>query len=121
IKTVVHATLIALTLVLSTAPLAGTAALTIDYPAEGSLFPPDIAPPTFLWRDTSKATAWRIEISFASGGPPMRLASSGPRLQLGEIDPDCVSSSNEPPKVDPRQRAWKPDPATWAMIKSRSR
>ncbi len=96
-------------------------ALTIDYPAERSLFPPDIAPPTFLWHDTTSATAWRIEISFASGAPPIRLTSNGPRPTLGEIDPDCVSTSNEPPKVDPTQRSWKPSPATWETIKRHSK
>ena len=35
-KSVVRATLIALTLVLSAVPFAGTPGLTIDYPAEGA-------------------------------------------------------------------------------------
>src|ERR1035437_2145397 len=29
------------------------AAITVDYPEEGSIFPPEITPPTFLWRDPS--------------------------------------------------------------------
>src|ERR1019366_8021330 len=29
------------------------AAITVDYPSEGSIFPPEITPPTFLWRDPS--------------------------------------------------------------------
>jgi hypothetical protein len=56
-KAVVRFTLIALTLVLAAVPFAITPGLTIDYPAEGALFPPDIASPTLLWRDASKATA----------------------------------------------------------------
>ena len=28
-------------------------AITVDYPSEGSIFPPEITPPTFLWRDPS--------------------------------------------------------------------
>jgi hypothetical protein len=35
----------------SGAKLAG---VTIDYPLEGSVFPPDFAPPTILWHDGSK-------------------------------------------------------------------
>jgi hypothetical protein len=120
-KAVIRATLIALTLVLSAVSLAVTLGLIVDYPAEGALFPPDIAPPTFLWRDTTKATAWRIEVSFASGDPSLRLTSSGPRLRLGDIDKDCLSTTNELPKVDPRQRAWKPGAAAWELIKSRSK
>ena len=120
-KTVVRFTLIiALTAVLAAVPFAITPGLTIDYPADGALFPPDIAPPTLLWRDTSKATAWRIEISFASG-PPLRLSSSGPRLRLGDIDQDCVSTTNELPKADPQQRAWKPNAAAWELIKRQSK
>ena len=44
------------------------ASITIDYPLEDSVFPPEITPPTFIWRDAAKsATHWRIEISFADG------------------------------------------------------
>ena len=42
--------------------------VTIDYPEEGSIFPPEIAAPTFLWRDAAdKARAWLIEVTFADG------------------------------------------------------
>lgn len=44
-------------------------------------------------------------------------------MQLGPIDPDCVSDSNSPPKLNPQQAAswtWKPDPATWAAIQAHS-
>lgn len=119
-RPVVRTTLLALALALSAAPLAGTPGLTIDYPLEGSLFPPDIAPPTFLWHDTTRATAWRIDITFPSGDPPIRLTTQGPRPRVGEIDPDCVSTSNEPPTVDPRQHTWKPAATTWALITHRS-
>ena len=33
------------------AAVAQLSPITIDYPAEKSIFPPDIAAPTFLWRD----------------------------------------------------------------------
>ncbi len=98
------------------AALAGTPPLTIEYPAEGSLFPPDFASPTFVWRDASPAAAWRIDIAFASGAAPLRFITNGPRLRPGEIDPDCVSTSNQPPPFDSRQRSWKPGPATWAAM-----
>src|SRR5450759_2001197 len=46
-------------------PGAGSlAAITVDYPEEGTLFPPEITPPTFLWRDSSGTAAmWRIRIA----------------------------------------------------------
>jgi hypothetical protein len=38
----------------------------VDYPEEGSVFPPEIAAPTFLWRDAAEnARAWLIEVTFA--------------------------------------------------------
>ena len=102
--------------------LAGTRGrITIDYPEEGSIFPPEIAPPTFVWRDpTADATIWRIEISFADGTAPLRTVSSGPRMQTGEIDPDCVSETNKPPQLTAEQAAahtWSPDPSLWESIK----
>ena len=44
--------------------------ITVDYPSQGSLFPPDIIAPLFQWRDTAeKATIWRIEVRFAEDAP----------------------------------------------------
>ena len=43
-------------------------------------------------------------------------------MHLGAIDPDCVSETNEPPKLTPQQAAswtWTPDAATWERIQSR--
>jgi len=33
--------------------------ISIDYPQDGSIFPPGITPPTFLWRDAA-ANSWQI-------------------------------------------------------------
>ena len=42
------------------------ALITIDYPAEKSIFPPEITPPTFLWRDPIESnTTWQIDVTFA--------------------------------------------------------
>ena len=77
----------------------GPRRIVIDYPEDGSLFPPEIAPPAFLWRDAQKnAAAWRIDVSLADGSPPIRTAAPGRHLQIGRIDPDCVSPTNELPK-----------------------
>jgi tetratricopeptide (TPR) repeat protein len=98
------------------------APITIDYPSEGSIFPPDLAPPTFLWRDAeASATHWRIKVEFAGGAGNLELNSGGERLQIGELDPRCVGAV--PPTLTPEQavaHTWKPDPGTWADIKSRS-
>jgi tetratricopeptide (TPR) repeat protein len=97
--------------------------ITIDYPSEGAVFPPDFAPPTFLWRDDSRAYRWVIEVTFGDGRPPVRIPASGEPLRLGEIDPRCVSPTNQPRKITPEQaadRTWRPEAAAWEAIKRNS-
>jgi tetratricopeptide (TPR) repeat protein len=97
--------------------------LTIDYPSPDSLFPPDIAAPTFLWRDATAGVAeWQIEVSFAEGAP-IRLQSKGEFMKVGEIDERCIAPTNKLPELTPQQAAshtWTPVAATWAAIKRRS-
>jgi hypothetical protein len=96
--------------------------ISIDYPENGSVFPPGITPPTFLWRDAA-GTSWSIEFSFGGKAAPIRVLSAGQHMSTGVIDPDCVSTSNELPKLTLRQAAawsWTPDAATWATIQSQS-
>ena len=99
-------------------------AITVDYPAEGSIFPPDISAPTFLWRDSdSKATEWRIEVTFADHSAPIRVQSRGPFMRVGEIDKRAVGETNKLPELTAQQAAshtWQPDAATWAAIKRHS-
>ncbi len=103
---------------------AGPSAIAIDYPESGSIFPPEITPPTFLWRDPAKAAAWwRIDVAFADGSAAIHATSKGEPPRVGKIDPDCVADTNQPPKLTPREAAahtWIPDPATWAAIKRHS-
>ncbi|HUV69986.1 MAG TPA: hypothetical protein VMW15_10020, partial [Terracidiphilus sp.] len=75
-----------------------SAAITIDYPQNGSIFPPGITPPTFIWRD-SAATSWQIAVSFADKAPALHARSSGVRMHIGAIDPQCVAPSNKLPKL----------------------
>ncbi len=99
------------------------AAIAIDYPVDGSIFPPEITPPTFLWRDPDKkAQIWQIEVSFGEG-KSIGDTSHGELMRIGEIDPRCGTPSNEP-TLTPEQaetHTWKPDPARWVAIKERSR
>ena len=98
--------------------------IAVDYPVDQSIFPPEITPPTFLWRDPAEAaTLWLIDISFAGGSPGLHVKSRGERMTVGEIDPRCVSPTNRPPTLTERQAAahtWTPDAATWSEIKRRS-
>jgi len=98
--------------------------VTIDYPAEESIFPPDMVAPTFLWRDPDKsATTWRIDVTFADGSAGIQARSSGERIEVGEIDERCISETNKLPELTPQQaeaRTWKPDATTWEAIKRQS-
>ncbi len=100
------------------------APITIDYPQDESIFPPDITAPTFLWRDGSKsARLWLIKVELAAGEPAIQVKSRGGRMRLGELDPRAVSDTNEPPTLTPEQaaaQAWKPEAQTWEAIKKHS-
>jgi tetratricopeptide (TPR) repeat protein len=100
------------------------ATITIDYPLEGSIFPPEITPPTFIWRDAAEhTTRWRIEVAFGDGSPGIQVESRGEPIRIGEIDERCITATNELPKLTPEQAAahtWTPDTGTWEAIKRRS-
>jgi tetratricopeptide (TPR) repeat protein len=97
------------------------AAIVVDYPLNQTIFPPDMEPPTFLWRDAaSKAVRWKIDVTFAGSGPALHLTSDGPGLKLGEIDPRCIGPTNKLPELTPEQTAahtWKPDAKTWDIVR----
>jgi tetratricopeptide (TPR) repeat protein len=92
--------------------------IVVDYPQEGSLFPPDIFPPQFLWRDASPdAKSWFIQVVFEERGPRIGVWSPGEKLQLGEIDTSIhkfvAPALSEQEAAD---HTWRPDAKTWAMI-----
>ncbi len=96
--------------------------ISIDYPEPASIFPPGITPPTFLWRDAA-GVSWTIDISFADGSQPIHVTTNGERMRLGEIDPQAVSDSNQPPKLNAQQAAtwtWTPDVTVWSVIQAHS-
>jgi tetratricopeptide (TPR) repeat protein len=97
--------------------------ISIDYPEAGSIFPPEITPPTFLWRDPSIARIWHLEIKFADSEKAIEAISSGPPPQIGPIDPQCISATNQLPELSSQQAAehtWTPDAETWESIKKHS-
>jgi Flp pilus assembly protein TadD len=100
-----------------------TAPIVIDFPEAGSIFPPEITPPTFLWRETGAgAVAWRVEVQFGERGPKVKENAAGEKPQLGEIDTTLVGYI--PPALTPEQEAqhtWKPAADQWEKIKQHSR
>ncbi|MGD0829854.1 MAG: tetratricopeptide repeat protein [Terracidiphilus sp.] len=104
--------------VVKAAPAATPAAsITIDYPLNGSIFPPEITSPVFLFRDPSPAaTLWTVDITFGKSSEDIRIKTPGPFMQVGENDP----RAGEPATLTPQQavtHTWQPDVETWAKIK----
>lgn len=96
--------------------------ISVDYPEDGSIFPPGITPPMFLWRDAA-GTSWSIDISFADKSQPIHVLAKGERMHVGEIDPQAVSKQEDLPKLTLQQAAtwtWTPDAASWAAIQAHS-
>jgi len=97
--------------------------ISIDYPEDGSIFPPGITPPTFLWRDAA-GTSWSIDVSFpGNAAPGIHVLAKGERMRIGAIDRECIEDPEDQPKLTAQQAAtwtWTPDAATWAAIQSHS-
>ncbi|HZD32029.1 MAG TPA: hypothetical protein VE779_10265, partial [Candidatus Angelobacter sp.] len=99
------------------------AKIAVDYPLEGSVFPPDITPPTFLWRDESNsAKRWVIEVEFGDHSSGIRVDASGEHFRIPDID-QAAGPISDLLQLTPEQAAtliWKPDAETWAKIKQQS-
>jgi tetratricopeptide (TPR) repeat protein len=110
--------------VLAAVAIQASVPITVDYPANGSLFPPEFPPPTFIWRDPApEARFWRIEVKLGRRSNAIQVTTPGEPMRIGEIDERCVSETNELPRLTPElaaARTWKPDPEIWSAIKKGS-
>jgi len=69
--------------------------LEIVYPLDETLFPPEIAEPTFRWRDKNpKADTWLVAIEFGDGKEPLKALTNA--------------------------MEWRPTPPQWRQIATRS-
>jgi hypothetical protein len=67
----------------------------LEYPFDGTLFPPEMVPPTFRWKDTSQASRrWLVRIAFTDGEPGLHFLVRRPQ--------------------------WTPGPQQWESLKRRS-
>ncbi len=98
--------------------------IAIDYPIDGTVFPPELTAPAFQWRDAAVgATHWTIEVTFADGSPALRIQTPGDRMRVGDVDPRAIAETNELPRLSAQRaaaRVWRPHPQTWDVIKSQS-
>jgi len=99
--------------------------LTVDYPLEGSMFPPEFVAPTFLWHDDDEAVdTWLVSIGFPeSDAKPIRVLVPGSTPPKGEVDLEAFAATNsayEGTDYQNSAKAWKPSRALWEEIKRRS-
>lgn len=106
-----------------TGPAATESGITIDYPRDGSVFPPEFAPPTFLWHDDSAADRWRVTVAFEDGDDPIETSVTASPPPFGEIDERAVAVTNDvyaPTAYQASAKAWRPDRPLWDAVKRRS-
>jgi tetratricopeptide (TPR) repeat protein len=96
--------------------------ITVDYPLEGSVFPPEIVAPTFLWHDSDEVTGpWLIDIAFETTPYHIRVLTGGDRDEP-EIDLRVVTDTNayEQTAYQASARAWTPRADLWDTVKELS-
>ncbi len=107
---------------MDTAGSSAVGPIAIDVPINGTIYPPDIIPPQFAWRDNNSAvTIWRIEVIFGEKARSIQVWSAGEKMQIGPVDE--ALTGYVPPTLTPEQAAdhtWRPDPKTWEEIKKHS-
>ena len=93
--------------------------VTVDYPLDESVFPPDMVAPTFLWHDQEpQADQWLIDIDLGDGRHIYALTSGG-QAPRGQIDPDCLGATNEiytPTEYQASAESWTPDEDLWQAV-----
>ena len=96
--------------------------LNIDVPVSGTIYPPEIIPPQFQWRDDNPAAnAWRIDVDFGDKSKGIRRWSAGEKMKIGPLDESLKGYI--PPTLKTEEAAahtWRPDPKTWEDIKRHS-
>lgn len=93
--------------------------IAVEYPLDGTVFPPEITAPTFIWRDGSGARRWVMEI--AGGDGAARFESDGLAPISGPADPRAVAETNELiTRVGGRDGvwAWRPQAKDWEEMKA---
>jgi len=101
-------------------------ALSVDYPLDEAVFPPDMAAPTFIWSDPAPAADTSVlDIAGGPGQDHLYVLTQG-RTPPRALDDDPrtiseVAAAHKPPEPPVPARRWRPEPNTWEQIKSLSR
>ena len=74
-------------IVASRVPGRATGKIAVTYPLDGTVFPPEIVAPTFVWDDKSAhVDRWFVVTQFKDGGELLRFSTSEPRWRPSEGD-----------------------------------
>ncbi|MEN8151077.1 MAG: tetratricopeptide repeat protein [Planctomycetota bacterium] len=105
-------------------PQGPTSELVVDYPLEGSMFPPGIVAPTFEWHDgNEEAASWLVTVEFDDGEPGLSLTVQGGPAPEPEIDATALRETNEiyrGTEYEQSAEHWTPTAEVWEEIKRRS-
>jgi tetratricopeptide (TPR) repeat protein len=100
------------------------AAVTVDYPLDETIFPPEIIAPTILWHDAAAdADRWLVDLAYGEGPDHVYILAEGVPPPQGEIDPMALSDTNEIYQPTPYQASamsWKPSARVWEAVKQHS-
>ncbi len=70
--------------------------LTIGYPFEGTVFPPDFIPPEFRWQDSaSPARRWQLTLAFTDDAAPLEFVSESPHWTPGAADWETIKRRSQ--------------------------
>ncbi|MFC1608194.1 tetratricopeptide repeat protein [Candidatus Latescibacterota bacterium] len=88
----------------------------IDYPLDGSVFPPDLVAPTILRNDREdEVGAWLVDVTFEGSDGRLCVITASNPLSPPVIDQACIADYNELPKQKTSNN-WTPEPALWEAI-----
>ncbi len=95
--------------------------LTIDYPLDGSIFPPEIISPTIIWHDSvDRCDTWLLELRVAGVEGTFQAILPGAPPSPGPIDERCLTTTNEiylGTAYQASARTWKVPSDVWTAMK----
>ncbi len=98
--------------------------VTVDYPFDGTVYPPDMVSPTVRWHDEAAAAdRWVVDVEFEAGSAHLYLLVPGGPPPAGEIDPRALGEANElhqPTEYQASAETWRPSEQAWETIRRNS-
>jgi len=96
--------------------------IAVEYPLDGSVFPPDFIAPMFYWKDEADAAdTWLVDVSLPEDSGHVYVLVPANPLPPPAIDRDCEAlyeKDNPPyPPFQPPPTNWTPCEELWETIK----